>query len=96
MHTRVFPERKPAISRLLVDNDGNVWVEQYRWPDPRTVPPQPDPVRWLVFSSDGELRAQLTLPGNALLQWVGSSEVVIFHIRDDGVVDVAAHALMRD
>lgn len=95
MAARTFPARKPAYSRLLVDADENVWVEVYRWPDPRSIPAQPANVHWLVFSPAGELIARVTLPGTTLLQWVGRNEVVVFHFDAAGGIAVAAHSLTR-
>lgn len=49
----LMPDTKPLIRRLIVDDEGRLWVE-------RAVPPGADP-RYDVFDRDGELQGSVAL-----------------------------------
>lgn len=50
-----FPEAFPAYRRLIVDADGNLWVEAYRKPGDN----QP---RWTVFDRAGQMLGEVRTP----------------------------------
>ena len=56
----------PAYSNVLVDDAQRVWVENYRWPDPWSVPLNPRLSRWDIFSRDGNWLATLDVPARVL------------------------------
>jgi hypothetical protein len=49
--TAALPDTLPSFSDLLVDEEGNVWIREYR-PDPRSGPPP----WWWIFDPEGRLR----------------------------------------
>jgi hypothetical protein len=69
------PARRPAISNLLVDDEGDVWVEEYRWVDPTEVAPDPRPAVWSVFSPEGRWLAQVEVPAAFLLASVSGNRL---------------------
>ena len=50
-----YPDRPPAVSAMLADADGNLWVRRH----PRAAMPNPP---WRVFRPDGVWLGALTLP----------------------------------
>jgi hypothetical protein len=51
-----WPETVPAVSRLIVDSDGCLWVRPYRiWPAPPGGP-------WIVFAPDGRRLGTIEIP----------------------------------
>jgi hypothetical protein len=69
------PERRPAISNLIVDDGGNIWVEEFRWVDAAEVAPTPAPSTWSVFGPDGRWLAQVRVPAGFLVSSVSSDRV---------------------
>ncbi|MBX3133225.1 MAG: hypothetical protein KF689_07565 [Gemmatimonadaceae bacterium] len=50
-----YPERHAAVTGLLVDVDGLVWVRRY-------APPDAESVEWLVLRDDGAVIARVSVP----------------------------------
>jgi hypothetical protein len=50
-----FPERMPAYASLQVDGEGNLWVEEYRYP-------QGDESHWSIFDQQGRPVATIRTP----------------------------------
>ena len=81
------PERKPAISNLLVDLRGRVWVE--------TSTERGD--RWEIFAGDGSLIGSLpSFPGSASTPPYLSSHRIVYVIEDSvGVQRVQVLEIVR-
>jgi hypothetical protein len=89
------PERRPAISNLIVDGAGNFWAEEYRWVDPAEVGPAPTPTVWSVFSREGRWLAQLEVPAGFLLGSVSGDRVYGVAVDSAGSKRVQVYPLRR-
>jgi hypothetical protein len=59
-----FPEFLPAIDRLIISADGDIWVGPgSAW--------ALDPIDWIVLAPDGRFRAQVLVPANFTVQEIG-------------------------
>jgi hypothetical protein len=72
-------EFKPFISRLLVDDHDNLWVQHW------TVRPRSSPGTWSVFSPSGQLLAEATFPRGFHPSTIRGGIVAGVHYDDDGV-----------
>jgi hypothetical protein len=90
-----FAERKPAYSSLVVDSEGNAWVEEFRWDNPGGVPPDPRPTVWSVFAPNGQWLAQVEVPARFLLQSVTSDRAYGFYVDELGVKHVRVYELIK-
>jgi hypothetical protein len=88
-------ERKPAYSNLLVDSDGNAWVEEFRWGNRSAVPPDPRPTVWSVFAPSGQWLAQVQVPARFLLQSVTASRAYGFFVDTVGVKHVHVYEVIK-
>ncbi|HEX7050891.1 MAG TPA: 6-bladed beta-propeller [Longimicrobiales bacterium] len=75
------PDAKPAYSRLLVDDEGNLWVREY----PASVAGQPsvyhpgpddDPVAWWVFDPTGRLLGRIHIPAALRVRGVQDDYII--------------------
>jgi hypothetical protein len=64
-----LPEVMPAFGRLRVDDEGNVWVEEYRVTST-------DPSHWMIFGPEGLLKAELDWPAGVEPHHIGSDFVL--------------------
>ncbi len=64
-----FPETMPAYGRVLLDREGNIWVEEYRRPSDDTP-------RWTVFTSSGRLLGTLTTPTGLWIYDIGDDYIL--------------------
>ncbi len=86
------PANRPAYRKIIVDEPGNIWVEDYQ-PEPRR------PSRWTIFASDGRLLGTIGIPptfrlldiGDTWVLGVGLDEMDVEYVRlyelDKGTVD---------
>jgi hypothetical protein len=96
MYTRIlegrFGERWPAYSSLVVDSDGNLWVEGYR----RTAlsaGPDPKPTDWSVFDPNGRWLGNVTVPARFLLQAVHEGHAMGFFEEELGTKRLEVYEL---
>jgi hypothetical protein len=89
------PERRPAASNLIVDLDGNLWVEEYRWVDPNELAPAPQPATWSVFAPDGRWLTQVEVPAGFLLSSVSDEGVYGVAVSATGAKSVRVYPLIR-
>lgn len=61
-----WPATTPAVSAVVVANDGSIWAEAYRWLHDE-IPPEPEPARWSVFSPRGRWVADVRVPAGFLV-----------------------------
>ena len=64
-----FPETMPAYEGVIVDEEGNLWVEEYRAPGDE----QP---RWTVFDSTGVMLGLIETPPRFRIFQIGSDFVL--------------------
>jgi len=81
---------KPAFSDLLVDVEGNLWVEEYRVPSVKHRP-----VHWSVFDAEGRWLGNVRTPPGLQLRYVGTDRVIGFWQDEDDVKHVRVHALAK-
>jgi hypothetical protein len=86
-----FPETLPALGRVALDQDANLWVEEY------VAPWEPDSRRpvWWVFSPAGQLIATTSLPQRFVPHQVRSDVIVGSSIGEFDVQYLQAHPLVR-
>jgi hypothetical protein len=84
-----FPERLPAYSqRMLHDDAGNLWVEQFAAPD--------DTVRvWDVFDNRGQYVVEVKVPSPFAISQVVSDQVLGIWIDTLDIQTVRAYKLQR-
>jgi hypothetical protein len=87
------PLSKPAYSNVLVDPDLRVWIERYRWFDPWSVPPDPQPATWDVFSTDGQWLAEVVVPASVVLLSISRDRALGVQIDQMDVRHVVVFAL---
>lgn len=70
-------EKLPAISKLHVDEQGRLWIGQFRLPG--------DPQKWFVFDSLGHLERRFQVDPSIDLVQVSGSHVVGIETDEDGL-----------
>ena len=79
----------PVLSDLRGDDEGNLWIRKF-------VPEYEEgPSEWWVFSSDGEYRADASLPRGVSLRHIGSDFMLGVTIDELGVERVVRYALAK-
>ena len=87
---------KPAYSSLLVDPAQRVWVERFRWLDPWSLPPDPQPTTWDVFSPEGEWLAEIVAPAGVTLLSVSADRAYGVRIDEEDVRHVVVYRIIRE
>jgi len=77
----------PPIRSILVDSDGNPWVESWQRSDGRA--------RWTIYSSDGRTLATLSTPAGSELLSVGPDWALGLRRDEYGVEQVTLFRLRR-
>jgi hypothetical protein len=85
---RTVPESFPVARRLLVDDDGNVWIEGY--PVAEVIAPT-----WYVFDVDGGYLGELPMPEDFRPNYIGSDFILGIWHDDYNVPYVRRYRLMR-
>ena len=81
-----FPSIFPAVSRMLVADDGRLWVEHFR--RPRSAR------EWIIFDRNDRWVATVRIPARMYLQDAGADWVLVRHTTDDlGVETLAVYSL---
>lgn len=83
-----IPPTAPTFSRLVVAQDGHIWVNDYSHGPSRSE-------IWRVFDREGFLVAESTIPPELRLLEIGSDHVVALAADELGVERVVVHALER-
>lgn len=84
-----YPSRLPAYSSLLVDDEGNLWVGEYRY-DLRT------PTRYLVFDSGGRFITRVRVPPNTRVFTVSEDHVWGRTTGELGVEQIVGYLIMHE
>jgi len=82
------PDVFPAYDRLMIGDDGVLWVHDYVRPG--------EPNEWLAFAADGTWIRTLVLPPRTLLLDIGRDWALVRTLDDVDVQRVAVHALMEN
>lgn len=78
----------PVFGQLLLDSDGNIWVEEYPLPGER------DP-SWLVFRRDGQLFGRVLFPSVDQVFEIGDSWILAREVDDLGIERLVQHELRK-
>jgi hypothetical protein len=85
--TMPYPETMPAISNLVVDREGNLWIEHYRSDGDERIG------TWTILDSEGRWLGDVDLPAGLEVFEIGS-DYVLGVLRDElGVEFVRNHHL---
>jgi len=90
-----YPDHFPPYSEALSDSEGNLWVEEYRWPWWHTVPPDPPDTWWSVFDADGVWLGRVRMPGRFLVRDIGSDYVLGVWRDEDGVGHIRQYEIIK-
>ncbi|MEQ8330400.1 MAG: 6-bladed beta-propeller [Longimicrobiales bacterium] len=84
-----YGAHQPAIASALVDDDGYLWVETFRFPAPAVS-------RWSVFSSDGSWETDVRLPKDFTPYQIGRE--FLLGVQTDALdsEQVVLYGLVRD
>lgn len=83
-----YPEFLPAYSEMLLDEAGNLWVEDYRiFTDPRST--------WTVFDPQGQWLTTVQTPEGLRLSEIGADYVLGLSPDDMGAQRVQLHPLVK-
>lgn len=86
----------PAYSAILLDDDGHLWVENFRWFAGNDPYPDRGPTVWSVFDPDGRWLGDVETPPGVLVRHVGADRVLGFVIDELDVKEIYAFPLARD
>jgi hypothetical protein len=90
----ILPDRRPSIGRVLVDDQGRLWVERFE-PMRLGSQLQVPGARWTVLAADGRPVARLQLPPRTRLEAVRGDRVAVVRWDELDTQSVAIHALRR-
>jgi hypothetical protein len=90
-----WPETKPPYSALLVDSEGNTWLEEYRFFYGDQVPDNPAPTRWSIFNREGVWLGRVEVPGRLLVKRVQDDLVLGVWKDDDGAASIRSFRLIK-
>jgi hypothetical protein len=89
------PATMPLFSSVISDSAGNVWVERYRWADPWSLPVDPQPTTWDVFSPDGDWITEIVVPAGVVLRSVSSDRAYAVLIDETQVKHVFVYRIEK-
>jgi len=85
-----YPATIPPYDALLIGNDGDLWIREYRW-----QPASDEEQSWLVLSSTGEFHAHVRIPAELVVLDVGTNTFVT-RVRDSlGLEQLRVYAILR-
>lgn len=87
-----FPDRLPAYGRVLVAEDGHLWVQDA---EGTSFAGLGGAVRWSVVAPDGAWLGDVTVPAGVTVQAVGRDWVLGQRNDEDGAPHVLLYALRR-
>lgn len=89
-------ETLPAISAVLLDDQGFLWVEEFRWFTSMDPYPVTGPTRWSVFRPDGVWLGNVETPPGFILRRVTVNRALGFRVSDLGVKEIDVYRLRRN
>ena len=81
------PESLPLFDRLMFDDQGNLWVEEFGVGEATAT--------WRVFDSQGNQMARASVPGNVKITQIGSDFILGIVFDDMGLERVQLYRLHR-
>jgi hypothetical protein len=95
-----LPTRKPAYSRLVLDDEGNLWVRQYPHYESGTpgipVAGMSDgPETWWVFDPTGQLLSTVRTPSSLEVLAVHGGTVIALWLDEDDVEQVRLYPPLK-
>ncbi len=90
--SRILPNTRPAIGRVILDPDGPIWVGRFKplsWPIPW------EPTDWVILAADGTPTSRLHLPDQARLEEVRGDRLLMVE-RDSLDVEYVAVYVVRE
>ena len=86
---KYLPSTFPSFSRVLLSDDGNLWVEHFRRPGAARR-------EWVVFAPTGEWVAAVDLPARMVVEDVGADWVLARTTDELNVERIELYALVAD
>jgi len=98
------PPHVPAVQDLEVDALGNVWLEEYRPPGPRSrtiarqrgIDIEAGPSRWVVLDPEGRLLGSVLLPVGLDVHEIGADYVLGLRRDELGVQYVVRYPVLKE
>jgi hypothetical protein len=90
-----WPDTKPAYSDIVIDSNGNVWVEHYRIAAPDLELTDTTPARWSVFNRAGEWLGEVEMPARLFVSSIYADAVLGIWQNEDGARSVRAYTLIK-
>ena len=82
------PRLMPAFGRILTDEVGQIWIEDY--PRPRMTSNG-----WTLLTATGEVKGRLIVPSSLNVVAVSSQSVICLALNSDDVPQLAVYAIVR-
>jgi hypothetical protein len=97
------PENQSVVQSLIIDAPGNLWVELWSSPGPRSrylaradaIDVERGPSRWIVVTSDGRLVGSVMMPENFEVFEIGADYVLGLWRDEFGVEFVRRHRICK-
>lgn len=90
-----FAETLPPYSAILLDDDGYLWVEEFRWINSTERRPVPRATQWSVFRPDGVWLGNVETPAGFILRKVTAGRALGFVVDEFDVKEIHVYALDR-
>jgi hypothetical protein len=84
-----YPASMPPIASLVLDSDGNLWVQETQRPGDFGAS------RWAVFTPEGEALGTLRLPRDLRIFEIGTDWILGMRLDDEQVEHLELHQLAR-
>lgn len=85
-----LPHRKskPAYSNLVIDDEGNLWIEEYQYDESKLT-------TWWIFNLEGFLLVEIEMSGNFQVFEIGHEYVLGKKINEDGFESIHVYRLKK-
>jgi hypothetical protein len=93
--TANFAETLPPYSHMLVDDERNLWVEEFRWFPGIDRSPIQGPATWSMFDPEGIWLGTVETPPGFILRDVARDRALGFRVDDLGVKIAEVYRLER-
>ena len=90
-----FAETLPPYSAILLDDEGYLWVEEFRWINSTERRPVARATQWSVFRPDGVWLGNVETPASFILRKITAGRALGFVIDEFDVKEIHVYALDR-
>jgi hypothetical protein len=90
-----FADYVPPISAILLDDQGHLWVEEFRWFTSNDPFPDTGPTQWSVFDRSGIWLGNVEVPPGFILRKVTNDRALGFVADDFDAMEVFVYELGR-